>query len=181
MKFSNFLLSRTVTVILIVFLFLSQPRSFKTYIDSYEDRSGSHDIYETTYPDKPNYFELVVGEENKALWYFIFNLAITVFLAIILFRVNYFVKPAFNKPKIDFISIISAIGMITYNPIDPIIKYLPPWWKEAFNLFYIGAFVSWLIAAGTLKAREKKFIDSSEERWQESKKKLLDKIEKGMK
>jgi hypothetical protein len=145
-KFSFIILSRPMTILIIVFLWLTLPEKVSVWTDSIDTANGYKDIYEVGYPDEPNNFEEVFGDDYFVIGYAVFNSITSLFLILLFYVCKRVYKPieAFDL-QFDLVGMMIFSGLFLYNPINPFIKFLPPNLRYPINIAFIIFLAIWLV------------------------------------
>ena len=150
-KFKFILSSRPVTAILVLYLWLSFPDYYKTWVDGYEDRSGYHDVYDTTYTDDPSRFD-VIFQDHSDTAYVILNSFLLLFVAYVYYLVRYsYSLDKWFGVEMDIVGLVSFPALFLFNPFDPLIKFLPPDWIILIKGFYIICLIIWFMVYNDTK------------------------------
>jgi hypothetical protein len=151
-KLTFIILSRVSAGILIGFIWLSSPEYDRTWVDSYDDRNGYHDVYEVTYTGEDTKFENIFGERYTPVAYGVFNTFFCLFLIYLFYLCKKVHKP-FNFIDVDYdvVAMLCFAGLFLYNPFDPLIKYLPPNWVISIGGLYTLALILWICVCGESK------------------------------
>lgn len=137
--------SRPLSVILVLYLWLSFPDYNREWVDSYETRDGYRDVYETTFTGRPSRFQLLF-EGHQDLAYGVLNTITLMFVLYAYYLVRYCYKlPQLFHVEMDIVGVIAFPVLFLFNPIDPLISYLPPSWALGVKSFYLVCLAIWFV------------------------------------
>lgn len=143
--------SRPFTAMLMLYLWLSLPDYSREWIDSYETRDGDRHIYETTFTGDPSRFEILFGDYQD-LAYAVLNALMLMFVLYAYYLIRHSYKcPRLLDLQMDVVGIISFPVLFLFNPIDPLIRYLPPGWALIIKTFYLVCLGFWFLFFSEIK------------------------------